>query len=562
MSIGKKMNMFFILFIVLLTVSIVSTLVNLYTIEKRTNEAMDSRLEQLLLIKEIRYGIAAQETYINSMILNPTLSRNKQQLMETATKLSEDIATLEGYLKGKEMTDWWQGINQANQRFNNEMLEIIQAVEGNDLARATMLMNTSVTNTNTETFLITTDMQAYQVQQMDEIKESTDISITTARIVSILVLSISVAITIGLILYVRRTITNPLKSIMNSAKAIGDGDLSDEDITIRTKDELGQLGGIFNTMKGNIRHLIAHIQSNAEQLSASAQQLSASAEEMTATTEDVTRQATDTAETSQIATGAANESAIAMEETAQGVQRIAEASQTLHTSSLNASEVATNGTEIIAHARQQMDEINGAAFTVNELVQKLAKQTEEIGNMTQVITAITEQTNLLALNAAIEAARAGEHGKGFAVVADEVRTLAEESKASANGIATLTTEIRQDTKNVEQAMGNALSSVQDGVAVIAKAGDSFATIVEAVNGMTYQIQDVSATAEQLSASAEQVSASVNEIASGTSSISSNIDTVAAAMEEQSATMNEVAHVATTLSVHAQELQTEVQKFKV
>lgn len=556
------MNMFFLLFIILLTVSIVSTFINLYTIEKRTDEAMDSRLEQLLLIKEIRLGVSAQERYINSLILSPTLSKNKQELLATSTKLNEDIETLQGYLNSKQMKDLWEQLSVSNQHFNEELPSIIEAAESKDMPRATMLFNTAVSKINEETFRITTDMQTYQMQQMDEIQDSTYSAINVARIVSILVLAISIVITIGLVIYVRRTITSPLRSIMSSATVIGDGDLSGADIAINTKDELGQLGGIFNTMKGNIRNLITQIQSNAEQLGASAQQLSASAEEMTATTEDVTRQAADTAETSQIATGAANESAIAMEETAQGIQRIAEASQTLHTSSLNASEVATNGTQIITNARQQMNEINGAALTVNELVQKLALQTEEIGNMTQVITAITEQTNLLALNAAIEAARAGEHGKGFAVVADEVRTLAEESKASANSIATLTTEIRQDTKNVEQAMESALGSVQEGVVVISQAGESFDTIVEAVNEMTYQIQDVSATAEQLSASAEQVSASVNEIASGTRNISENIDTVAAAMEEQSATMNEVTNVATTLSENAQELQIEIQKFKV
>lgn len=133
--------------------------------------------------------------------------------------------------------------------------------------------------------------------------------------------------------------------------------------------------------------------------------------------------------------------------------------------------------------------INDATTSVNDLVQKLSKQTEEIEHITKVITEITEQTNLLALNAAIEAARAEEHGKGFAVVAEEVRKLAEQSNGSAGQIVELTKEIMSDTKNVEKAVSDSLHYVKDGVKVISQAGEAFTGIVQAVEKCQFKFKE-------------------------------------------------------------------------
>lgn len=546
----------------LLAVSVGSSIFNLKKIENRVEEAMDYRLEQLLLIENIRYGVAMQALQVRAMILEPEAEVHKQELVAIAAEIDEDLITLEEYVSSEEMRSYWEQANTPNNEFNEIMPDIIAAVENGEIEQATAFVNSTVQEVNENMFEAAQAMEDFQKGQMDEIDQEIDTTMITAQIATLSVLGVSILIGIGLIFFVRQSITRPLLHVMNAAEVIGEGDLSGEDIVISSKDELGKLGAIFNDMKNNTRKLIVNIQTNAERVGSSSEQLSASAEEVSVTTEDVTTQVADTAETSQTSARAANESAAAMDETAQGVQRIAEASQMLHSSSNETSEVAQNGTQVILHARQQMDVINGSTTTVNGLVQKLSEQTEEIEKITQVITDITDQTNLLALNAAIESARAGEHGKGFAVVADEVRKLAEESKNSANSIVQLTTEIKNDTENVERAVESSLVSVKDGVEVIERAGESFESIAGAVDGMTSQIQEISATAEQLSASAEQVSASVAEISTGAQTTSGNIDTIAAAMEEQSATMNEVAQVAASLSSTAQELQSESQKFKV
>ena len=197
-----------------------------------------------------------------------------------------------------------------------------------------------------------------------------------------------------------------------------------------------------------------------------------------------------------------------------------------------------------------------------ELIQKLSKQSEEIKSISRVITSITEQTNLLALNAAIEAARAGEHGKGFAVVADEVRKLAEESNASAGQIVALTNEIQTDTKNVEKAVQESLQTVEAGVGIINEAGLSFSQIENAVDDMKAQIEDISAVTEEISAAAEEVAASVAEIAAASKSTAEQAESSKETSQQQLATMQEINAVSNDLSNRAIDLQSAVNQFRV
>jgi len=561
MSVGAKLNVAFCSLIILLGITTGITFFNLSKIEEKTEEAFGTGIEQMQTISDILIDTAIQGLYARALVIENT-DENRESLLSHAATLDENILKLKEMSNTPIMEDYWNQLNADNDEFNIIMHEILAAIDEGNNEVATTLAKTDLQNVNAEILNTAMDMSDFQTEQIALIKEETEFSIVNSRISSIIVLVISIAISVFLILYVRKTITTPLKTLMNEANIIADGDLSQSDVVVKSRDEIGQLATVFNTMKDSLRSLIKNVQTNSEQLTVAAGELSASTEEISATTEDVTRQVNNTAEAAQGSSRAAGESAIAMEETAQGVQRIAEASQTLHSSSLDASETATHGKEIIEHAKKQMDAINISTATVNELVQKLAKQTEEIENITKVITDISDQTNLLALNASIEAARAGEHGKGFAVVANEVKNLAEESKESANSIVALTVEIKTDTENVERAVENSLMSVKDGVKIINEAGESFQAIVGAVNTMTSQIQEISATSEQISASAEEVSASVNEISNSAEISASSIDTIAAAMEEQVATMQEVNGVASSLNDSVKDLQAEIQRFKV
>lgn len=561
MNVRKKLNMSFSVIIGLMIASVIITLINLASIREQSELALGSRVQQLQLAEEVQKGIFQQGLYARAVILNNN-EKTMQELKDSAKILDEDILEIKGLLISKEMKESWAKMNESNDLFNGQLEELIKAVENDNLKEASRIVNEKLTITNGAILTEAKTMIDYQNKKLGEARAATNDAIAFTRMVAIISVVVSILIGIFLMMMIKRTITRPLQQVTTAVEIVSNGDLSQEDINYKSKDEIGILTTGVNTMKENLRRLIQNIQSNAEHLSAAAEELSASTEEVTATNENISSQVATTSKVTEGSAKAANESAIATDETAQGVHRIAEAVQTLNHASTNARGISTNGVSILGQAKSQMDVISNSTSLVNQLVDKLAKQTEEIEKITGVITDITDQTNLLALNASIEAARAGEHGKGFAVVAEEVSKLADQSKESANLIVALTQEIKADTKNVEKAVENSLVSVQDGVQIIVDAGTSFATISEAINTMTSQIEDVSATAEQLSAGAEQVSASVQEISSGTQQTAGSIEVIVNAMGEQISTMVQVSEVAQDLSLSAQRLNEEISSFKV
>lgn len=561
MNVRKKLNMSFSVIIGLMIASVIITLINLASIREQSELALGSRVQQLQLAEKVQKGIFQQGLYARAVILNNN-EKTMQELKDSAKILDEDILEIKGLLISKEMKESWAKMNESNDLFNGQLEELIKAVENDNLKEASRIVNEKLTITNGAILTEAKTMIDYQNKKLGEARAATNDAIAFTKMIAIISVVVSILIGIFLMMMIKRTITRPLQQVTTAVEIVSNGDLSQEDINHKSKDEIGILTTGVNTMKENLRRLIQNIQSNAEHLSAAAEELSASTEEVTATNENISSQVATTSKVTEGSAKAANESAIATDETAQGVHRIAEAVQTLNHASTNARGISTNGVSILGQAKSQMDVISNSTSLVNQLVDKLTKQTEEIEKITGVITDITDQTNLLALNASIEAARAGEHGKGFAVVAEEVSKLADQSKESANLIVALTQEIKADTKNVEKAVENSLVSVQDGVQIIVDAGTSFATISEAINTMTSQIEDVSATAEQLSAGAEQVSASVQEISSGTQQTAGSIEVIVNAMGEQISTMVQVSEVAQDLSLSAQRLNEEISSFKV
>ncbi|MHA6572840.1 methyl-accepting chemotaxis protein [Pseudomonas yamanorum] len=328
-------------------------------------------------------------------------------------------------------------------------------------------------------------------------------------------------------------IVAPLRQALSTANRIAAGDLS-QDIQTSRRDELGQLQRCIGQMTVNLRGLIGGIGDSARQIASAAEQLSAVTEHTRAGVDGQKQ------ETEQVAT-AMNQ----MLATSQEVARHAEQASLAAT---EADQQASAGDQVVAEAIAHIEHLAREMARSSQAMQGLQQESRKIGSVLEVIKSVSEQTNLLALNAAIEAARAGEAGRGFAVVADEVRSLAQRTQQSAEEIEELISGLHRGTQQVADIMDNSRSLTDNSVQLTRRAGDALAGITRTVSVIQEMNPQIAAAAEEQTAVAEEINRSVLKVKD--------------VSEQTSAASQETAAASVELARLGTDLQVWVGKFKV
>ncbi|KGK88350.1 chemotaxis protein [Desulfosporosinus sp. HMP52] len=375
----------------------------------------------------------------------------------------------------------------------------------------------------------------------------------------IFILTILIAGT-ALFLYSRYIVKN-IKLVNQFAEALVQGDFS-HSIRVRSKDEFGQMTENLNIMMGNFKTIILGIVNSSQQLAASAEELNASADEGGKTTEQIVRSIQEVSDGVQQKLTGVDATVFSAQQVSEHMQTITLDIQKVTEGARATSEKATIGNSVVGKAVDEMQAISNTVKEAADVVNNLGVKSGEIGQIVALITNIASQTNLLALNAAIEAARAGEQGRGFAVVADEVRKLAEQSSDAAGKISGLVNEIQKETTKAVNTMNNGTVAAEEGIHMINSAGEAFQDILQGVNDFSKQALSVADVVQEVGASTETIVTSIMEVANIPKEIAGSLENVVAGTEEQSASMEEIRRAATSLAQMATDFQGSVTMFKL
>lgn len=396
------------------------------------------------------------------------------------------------------------GYRDAVSQFGNAQAASEQALQSM-AEQGTLLLQTSQAMTTSQT----------------EVRDA-----AAAQAKTLLMIATALALALGLLAAwaITRQIIIPLRQTLRAAERVASGDLT-QNLQVNRRDELGQLQASMQRMTQGLRELIGGIGDGVTQIASAAEQLSAVTEQTSA---GVNNQKV---ETDQVAT-AMNQMTATVHEVARNAEQASEAA-------LMADQQAREGDRVVGEAVAQIERLAGEVVNSSEAMNQLKAESDKIGSVLDVIKSVAQQTNLLALNAAIEAARAGEAGRGFAVVADEVRSLAQRTQQSTEEIEELIAGLQSGTQRVASVMDSSRQLTDSSVELTRRAGSSLETITRTVSSIQAMNQQIATAAEEQTAVAEEINRSVMNVRD----IS---DQTSAASEETASSSVELARLGTHL----------------
>ena len=369
---------------------------------------------------------------------------------------------------------------------------------------------------------------------VEKAREADNLTIAFAERFMLITLGVAIVVLLVLAVFFVRSITAPLEGLRRAIVSVAGNNDFTQRVNVQGKDEIAQTAGAFNRLLESIQHSLRDVLGNADDIATASEQASAASQQA--------------ANSSESQSEAATSMAAAIEEMTVSISHIGTSAHDTLSRAREAGAAADQGALIITQTHEEMDKIAGTVEQATKSIEKLSQESARISTILQVIKDVADQTNLLALNAAIEAARAGEQGRGFAVVADEVRKLAERTTASTDAINQLVVSMQSSGQEAVRWMG----SVNEQVAIGKRLSNSTVGHIDGIRD----------SAQQVVTAVTDISAALNEQNATAHAIAQQVETVARLSETNSATAKETEAISANLDRLSSSLKTATGKFHV
>lgn len=548
-SVKRRILTSFALIVLLVLVNSAISVISTMYANQRAEDLINQEMELLIADKDLAQLMAER----NALALSYALTADQdhkiyfERVTERTNEIQDHLLSVSDNQKVKELIDRsnaWTGVI---------VNEVFAEVDRGNTENARQIMASKVVQESNAIMTgfaeLANEREELAKSAGEEIIRAGETSAVNGIIIALVVLVLSIIIA----LLMARAITNPIKTVMNRMKLIADGDVSQAPLPVTSRDELGQLTSSINEVNGNLKGIFHKLGEVAGTVNAHSEELTQSANEVKVGMEQVAATMEQLSAGSEVQATSAGKISETMGELLGRIDEAHDNGEKVEKSSDEVLQLTNKGSKLMGTSSEQMTKIDHIMQDAVKKMVSLDAQSHEITNLVSVIKGIASQTNLLALNAAIEAARAGEHGKGFAVVADEVRKLAEQVDVSVQEITGIVEKMQKETKDVADSLSGSYEEVEKGTKDIQATVETFSEIQHSVNQMVDNFSVITENLHVISNETKGLSQSVTEIASITEEASAGIEQTSASSQQVSSSMEEVVGSSNELARLAEQL---------